>query len=61
MRFACDAWTFEVRTRFVPNDLWLGCYWRRWEVLQDTCVETDVYICLIPALPIIITWERWLP
>jgi hypothetical protein len=36
----------RARIEFVPNDLWIGVYWRR------RYHQTDIYICLIPCFPL---------
>lgn len=38
------------RFEFEPRDLWLGVYWN-WQVLPLADV-LDVYVCLLPTLPI---------
>lgn len=37
---------------FEPRDLWIGVYWKK------DCTHGHVYICLIPMLPILVTWLR---
>lgn len=53
---------FKVKMAFVPQDLWLGVYWKR---EQDSYGRnwTVVYICLLPTLPIIVTAcpTSWFP
>lgn len=40
-----------VSVEFVPQDVWVGVYWRRrWALLS-------VWVCLLPCLPIHV--ERW--
>lgn len=58
------GWT--VRVLFEPRDVWIGVYWtpkkitrffqdeRRWR----DCRDYEVYICLVPMLPIKIRWSN---
>lgn len=55
----------NVRLKFVPRDLWIGVFWRRlwtWKPIafgkQGAFWTYEVYICLLPCLPIVISWER---
>jgi hypothetical protein len=53
---------------FEPRDIWIGVYWRRgfggwhWDVfdreLKVSSVPWDVYICILPCLPLRLHWER---
>jgi hypothetical protein len=50
MRFRGARMYWEIR------DLWVGCYWgfdRRGRMWKLT-----VYLCLIPCLPLRLTWSR---
>lgn len=51
----------SIRLCFERHDCWIGVYWDRCEIFQDTYIETTIYICLVPMFPIVITTERWLP
>jgi hypothetical protein len=44
-----------VRVLFEPRDLWLGIYVPKphWEM---GCKIRGVYICMIPCVPIHVTW-----
>lgn len=42
----------KIRLKWERRDLWVGIYW-------TTDIDTaHVYICLVPCLPIHISWER---
>lgn len=41
-----------VRILFEPRDIWVGVYWKREHLL------TWIYVCIIPMLPIRLTFER---
>jgi hypothetical protein len=48
----------RVRLEFVPQDLWVGAYWR----ISDPDLgharrrRVDVWLCLLPCLPLRLTW-----
>lgn len=49
------------RLFFEPRDLWLGVYWTRdaAEYAFDGSpfrYEWRVYLCLVPMLPLLVTW-----
>lgn len=53
--------TFKwLKIQFNIHDLWIGVYWRRtpFTYPYDAVYIFDVYICIIPALPICIRFER---
>ena len=47
----------KVRIEFKPQDLWVGAYWQtdNYGPHQD---QTTMWICLLPMLPIRISWIR---
>lgn len=50
---------FAVALKFEPRDLWVGIYWNyiyRWSSAQD-CLE--IYVCVLPMLPIKVELRRW--
>lgn len=57
----------RVRIRFEPRDCWIGVFWRWTCPVHDAeAIEPgglrykkvwDVYICLVPMLPVHIHWE----
>lgn len=47
----------KVKIEFKPQDLWIGCYWKKvpsWkkEYYGDLRVKLDIWICLVPIIPI---------
>jgi hypothetical protein len=42
----------SARFEFKVQDCWVGVYWNRGHVV------TDVYVCLLPMLPLHIAWPR---
>lgn len=53
---------WSVKLEFKPQDLWIGLYWKRTNCEIEHGSEpfvTDVWICLVPCLPIHVTyWHR---
>lgn len=43
--------------RFVPNDMWMGLYWRIARSIQSPYKRLDLYVCVIPMLPIRLRFE----
>ncbi len=45
------------------EDLWIGAFWRleRSKFNNDygTLYAVDVWICLVPCVPLHISWNRW--
>jgi hypothetical protein len=62
----------QIRLEFKLQDLWIGVFWKRVRLLpcklQDVIknridpatlpVQYDMWICLVPALPIHLRWVR---
>lgn len=49
----------SIRVEFDPGDLWIGMYWHVIEIgYRD---QWDIYICLVPMLPIHIHWSKRMP
>jgi hypothetical protein len=50
----------QVRLLFEPRDLWVGIYWRVIRFYQPPRRPRrwDIYICLIPTLPIRVRWYK---
>lgn len=53
---------FLVKLKFEPRDLWVGVYWDFeryiWNPDQTEHWWLDVYVCLIPTLPLRLGWRR---
>jgi hypothetical protein len=57
-----------VRLEFQPRDCWIGVFWKRSEAGRESLtpgrvvssvrvvMQTDVWICLVPMLPLHIQW-----
>ena len=43
----------RIKLEFEPRDLWIGIYWRYDHAYYNM---RHLFICLIPCLPIHITW-----
>jgi hypothetical protein len=57
----------QIQIEFKPQDCWVGVFWKRthyaafttrfgWSVPRRRM--TDVWICLVPMLPLHISWCR---
>jgi hypothetical protein len=52
-----------------PRDLWIGVYWRgkRLTVAETDCAKVvnvrlyDLWVCLLPCLPLHVRWSRETP
>jgi hypothetical protein len=47
----------EVKLKFEPRDLWIGAYWNLRQSIESPYRLLDVYICIVPMLPIKFTFE----
>ncbi len=46
----------SVRLIFEPRDLWIGVYWTPVVGLLGNLIALDVYVCIVPCLPVLLTW-----
>jgi hypothetical protein len=46
----------KVRLEWEPCDLWIGAYWKKRYGQQQ--VYFDLWICLIPMLPLHLEWQK---
>lgn len=46
-----------ISVKFNPKDIWIGVYWNYHQHLPSAMRFFDVYICVIPMLPIHISRE----
>jgi hypothetical protein len=52
----------KISLEFKPQDLWIGLYWkvRRQNFHDLSCGSSvDLWICLVPMLPIHVSWAKW--
>jgi hypothetical protein len=47
----------EIRLKFEPRDLWLGVYWNLVRSIESPYKRLDVYVCIIPTLPLRLRFE----
>lgn len=47
----------ELRVRWEPRDLWVGVFWDR-DRLPFGGWILDVYLCVVPTLPLHVRWRR---
>ena len=50
----------KVSLEFKRQDLWVGLFWKRSYNGLLTKSFFEIWICLIPTLPIHLTWDRTL-
>ena len=48
----------RLRLEFKPQDCWVGVFWRRVLIVSGPMFRTDVWICLLPMLPLHFWWQR---
>lgn len=51
----------RISLKFELRDLWIGVYWsvaHKHELPGGIDRRIDVYICLLPCLPIHIRWQK---
>lgn len=48
----------SVRPRFILRDAWVGVYWKHDDEYVEPAQRLDVYICVLPALPIHLMFLR---
>ena len=47
----------RARIEFKLEDFWIGAFWRTsWAEGAVATVQYDLWICLIPCLPLHLTW-----
>jgi hypothetical protein len=50
-------WGTKWRLEFKPQDLWIGIFWKTTPISSYKS-QTDVYVCLLPMLPLHWWWVR---
>lgn len=50
--------TINARLLFEPRDLWIGVYWNKVSSIESAYRRLDLYVCILPMLPIkfVIEW-----
>lgn len=43
---------YTLRIEFKLEDMWIGAYWRRTAEIFGEHVTFDLWVCLVPCLPI---------
>jgi len=47
---------YRLAIEFKPEDLWLGLFWKwKYKYYYYNYVQSDIWICLLPCLPLRIT------
>ena len=47
-----------ARIEFKLEDVWVGVFWRAEHFELTASTFYDVWVCIVPCLPIHIMWER---
>lgn len=47
----------EFRLKFEPRDLWIGAYWSHAQSIESLYQRLDVYVCIVPTLPLRFRFE----
>lgn len=42
----------EITIKFEPRDVWVGAYWQSIHSIESAYRKLDVYVCVLPMLPI---------
>jgi hypothetical protein len=48
----------KIRIEFKPQDLWIGVFWKTGATMAGALLTRDVWACIIPILPIHVSWVR---
>lgn len=52
------SWLPRVEVQFKIQDAWVGAYWKRFhDVAGDPRWTYELWVCLIPFVPIYFTWR----
>lgn len=47
----------RIQLKFEPRDLWIGAYWNLTKSIESLYRRLDIYICIVPTLPIHLCFE----
>lgn len=47
----------KLRVEFKLSDCWIGAFWRTSYNEWNQRYETDLWICLLPCVPLRFTWK----
>jgi hypothetical protein len=47
----------EIKLKFEPRDVWVGVYWDKVRSIESAYTRLDVYVCIVPMLPVRLRWE----
>lgn len=53
---------WRVRLEFKAADCWVGVFWKATPLPNQPGMSLiNVWVCLLPMVPIHLTWKRWRP
>ena len=55
--YSDDNSFMKIRLEFKPQDLWVGVFWKRGDEAAGSRKSMDIWICLVPMLPIHLIYE----
>jgi hypothetical protein len=47
----------ELRVKFEPRDVWVGVYWNMAQSVESAYKRLDLFICIVPLLPVHLRFE----
>lgn len=47
----------EITIKFEPRDIWVGVYWYFTRSIESPYKRLDIYLCVLPMLPIKFRFE----
>lgn len=48
----------KIRLEFKLVDCWIGAYWAHHDLVTVPIRHYDLWICVLPMLPIYVSWDR---
>ncbi len=51
-------WMASAAVEWKPQDLWVGAFWKKRLLSDGAIVSYDLWVCVIPCLPIHLWWYR---
>lgn len=48
----------HARLEWKLADMWIGVFWRSELLTASLKMHTDVWVCIVPCVPLHLWWER---